>query len=185
MCACVGNGTIGAVRIVVSALLLHDLHRVSDARVPCAAAFFAANPPFAGAPVTTDTLQPETPAPQSLTLRAKALVRDVRDLVCDHLELAALEARRAGETFARMVCAAVVISILWISAWLALLAGAIVWATSAGVPWAGALAIAAMVNLVAGAALAVWMRKQVGELLFAATLRQIRRDVAAPQGGTS
>jgi hypothetical protein len=29
------------------------------------------------------------------------------------------------------------------------------------------------------------MRRQVGELLFAATLRQIRRDVAAPQGGTS
>jgi len=134
--------------------------------------------------MTIDSLQPEPPAPPSLALRARTLIRDVRDLLCDHLELAALEARRAGEVFARMVCAAVVISILWVSAWLALLAGAIVWATSAGVPWVGALAIAAVVNLVAGAALAVWMRKQLGELLFAATLRQIRRDVAAPQGGT-
>lgn len=84
-----------------------------------------------------------------------------------------------------MVCAAVVISVLWVSAWLALVAGAIVWATSAGVPWAGALAIAAIVNVIAGAALAMWMRKQAGELLFAATLRQIRRDVAAPCGEVS
>ena len=132
-----------------------------------------------------DTSQSEYTAPPSLALRVRTLLRDVRELVCDHLELAALEARRAGGTFARMVCAAVVISILWVSAWLALLAGAIVWATSAGVPWAGALAIGAIVNVVVGAALAVWMRRQVGELLFAATLRQIRRDVAAPQGGTS
>ena len=135
--------------------------------------------------MTIDTAQTEIPASPSLVLRAKALVRDVRDLVCDHLELAALEARRAGAGFARMVCAAVVISILWVSAWLALLAGAIVWATSAGVPWAGALAIAAIVNVIAGVALAVWMRKQAGELLFAATLRQLRRDVAAPEGGMS
>ena len=132
--------------------------------------------------MTIDTSQTEIPDSPSLALRAKALVRDVRDLVCDHLELAALEARRAGAGFARMVCAAVVISILWVSAWLALLAGAIVWATSAGVPWFGALAIAAIVNIIAGATLAAWMRKQVGELLFAATLRQIRRDVAAPEG---
>jgi uncharacterized membrane protein YqjE len=132
--------------------------------------------------VTLETSQMEIPQPPSLALRAKMLLRDVRDLVCDHVELAALEARRAGAGFARMVCAAVVISILWVSAWLALVAGAIVWATSAGVPWAGALAIAAVVNVIAGAALALWMRKQAGELLFAATLRQLRRDVAAPEG---
>jgi len=135
--------------------------------------------------VTIDTSQTDIPASPSLALRAKTLIRDFRDLVSDHIELAALEARRAAEGFARMLCAAVVISILWVSAWLALLAGAIVWATSAGVPWAGALAIAAIVNVVVGAALAVWMRKQVGELLFSATLRQIRRDVAAPEGGIS
>ena len=125
----------------------------------------------------------EYPEAPSLALRARALVRDVRDLFCDHLELAALEARRAGAGFAKMVCAAVVISMLLVSAWLALVAGAIVWATSAGVPWPGALAIAALVNVVAGVALALWMRQQAHELLFAATLRQLRRDVNAPEGG--
>ena len=169
----------------MSARLLHDLRRIADARLAAAAPFSQRIPSFAGAAVSIDSSQTEIPAPPSLALRAKALIGDVRDLVCDHLELATLEARRAGAGFARMVCAAVVISILWVSAWLALLAGAIVWATSAGVPWAGALAIAAIVNVIAGAALALWMRKQAGELLFAATLRQIRRDVAAADGATS
>ena len=127
--------------------------------------------------------QMEYPEAPSLALRARALVRDVRDLFCDHLELAALEARRAGAGFAKMVCAAVVISILLVSAWLALVAGAIVWVTSAGVPWPGALAIAALVNVVAGVAIALWMRRQAHELMFAATLRQLRRDVNAPEGG--
>ena len=126
--------------------------------------------------------QMEYPEAPSLALRARALVRDVRDLFCDHLELAALEARRAGAGFAKMVCAAVVVSILWVSAWLALVAAAIVWATSAGIPWPGALAIAALVNVVAGVALALWMRNQAHELLFAATLRQLRRDVNAREG---
>jgi uncharacterized membrane protein YqjE len=161
------------------------LRRIADARARAVASFFGADPPIAGAPVTIDATQPDPLAPSSLATRARTLANDLRDLVSDHLELAALEARRAGEGFARVVCAAVVVSILWVSAWLALLAGAIVWATSAGVPWAGALAIAAIVNVVAGAALVAWMRRQVGELPFAATLRQIRRDVAAPQGGTS
>jgi len=135
--------------------------------------------------VTIEAPEMDIPTPPSLTLRVQALLRDMRDLACDHLELAALEARRAGSGFARMVCAAVVISILWVTAWLALLAGAIVWATSAGVPWPGALAIAAAVNVIAGVVLALWMRKQVGELLFAATLRQLRRDVDAPKGVAS
>lgn len=169
----------------MSSPLLHHLRRIADAGLVAVASSSAGNVLFEGALVTIETSQTDIPASPSLLLRAKTLVRDVRDLVSDHLELAALEARRAGQGFARMVVAAVVISILWVSAWLALLAGAIVWATSAGVPWAGALAIAAIINVAVGAALAVWMRKQVGELLFSATLRQIRRDVAAPEGGMS
>ena len=134
--------------------------------------------------VTLEMPQMEIPEAPTLTVRVRALLRDVRDLACDHLGLAALEAKRAGAGFARLVGAAIAISILWVSAWLALVAGGIVWATSAGVPWPGALAIAAILNVIAGAALALWMRKQGREVLFAATLRQLRRDVAAPAGET-
>ena len=185
MCARRDDGAIGAVRIVVSALLLHDLRQMADVGPPMAASCSAADPFSVGALVTIEMSQMEIPETPSLALRAKALVCDVRDLVFDHLELAALEARRAGAGFAQMVGAAVVISVLWVTAWLALVAGAIVWATSAGIPFAGALAIAAIINVIAGVVLAVWVRRQAGELLFPATLRQLKHDVAAPSGEIS
>lgn len=115
-------------------------------------------------------------SPPSLSRRAGVLLRDVRDLACDHLELAALEAQRAAMGLTKMLTAAVVVSILLVSAWLALVAGGIVWATTAGIGWAAALAIAAVLNLVLAAAVAYWMRHQTQELLFAASLRQLRRS---------
>lgn len=113
--------------------------------------------------------------PPSLATRAGMLVRDVRDLACDHLELAALEAQRAGQGLTKMLTAAVVISILVVSAWLALVSGGIVWATENGVTWPVALVIAAVVNLALAAALAFWIKGQTGDLMFSATLRQLRR----------
>lgn len=113
--------------------------------------------------------------PPTLATRAGMLVRDVRDLACDHLELAALEAQRAGQGLTKMLTAAVVISILVVSAWLALVSGGIVWATENGVSWPVALVIAAVVNIALAGALALWIKGQSGDLMFAATLRQLRR----------
>jgi hypothetical protein len=50
-----------------------------------------------------------------------------------------------------------------------------VWATDAGVSWPVALLIAGIVNLVVAGGLAFWIKGQVGELAFGATLRQLRR----------
>jgi hypothetical protein len=111
----------------------------------------------------------------SLADRAGTLLHDVRDLVCDHIELAALEAQRAGVGLAKMLSAAVVVAILVVSAWLALVAGGIVWATSTGVGWAASLVIAGGLNVVLAGLIAYWMRSQSQELLFAASLRQLRR----------
>jgi uncharacterized membrane protein YhhN len=66
-------------------------------------------------------------------------------------------------------------SILAVTAWLTFVAGAIVWATDAGVSWPVALMVAGATNLVLAAGLAVWVKGQAGELAFAATLRQLRR----------
>lgn len=122
----------------------------------------------------------ESPVP-TLAQRAGLLLRDVRDLACDHLELAALDAQRAAIGLTKMLSAAVVIAILVVSAWLALVAGGIVWATTSGVGWAAALAIASALNLVLAAIVAYWVRHQTQELLFAASLRQLRQSVSAPQ----
>jgi hypothetical protein len=114
------------------------------------------------------------PAP-SLGIRITALVRDVGSLVRDHLELAALDAHRAAVGLTRILATAVVVSILAVTAWLTFVAGAIVWATDAGVSWPVALMVAGATNLVLAAGLAVWVKGQAGELAFAATLRQLRR----------
>jgi uncharacterized membrane protein YqjE len=115
------------------------------------------------------------PAPPLLR-RVAMMVDDMRELACDHLELAALEARSAGSELVRMLCAAVAVSILFTTAWLALVAGGIVWATAAGLSWSSALLIAASLNVVVGALLAWWIRSTAQEPLFAASLRQLRRD---------
>ena len=111
----------------------------------------------------------------SLAHRITALVRDVGNLVRDHLELAALDAHRAAMGLTKILTAAVVISILAVTAWLAFVASAIVWATDAGISWPVALLIAGVVNLVIAGGLAFWIKSQVGELGFDATLRQLRR----------
>ena len=72
------------------------------------------------------------PAP-SLAHRITALVRDVGNLARDHLELAVLDAHRAAVGLAKILTAAVVISILVVTAWVTFVASAIVWATDAGV----------------------------------------------------
>jgi uncharacterized membrane protein YqjE len=121
-----------------------------------------------------ETFTPQTQSAPHLLRRAAMLVGDMRELACDHLELAALEARRAGSELIRMLCAAVAISILLTTAWLALIAGGIVWATNAGMSWSSALLIAAILNVVIGAILAWWIRSNAQEPLFEASLRQLR-----------
>lgn len=122
------------------------------------------------------------PSPPPLTQRLVTLVADTRELLCDHLELAALEARRAGAGLVRTLCAAVVISLLVVTAWLALVAASIVWVTDAGVGWPVAVACAALANVLLAAGVAWWLRSQARDLLFAATLRQLRRTAGSAEG---
>ena len=114
---------------------------------------------------------------------AAAVLHDVRNLAADHLELIALEAQRASFGLVKILCAAIVVSILVVTAWIALIAGAIVWATSAGISWPWALVVAALANLIVGAVIVLWIRGQLPELMFSATLRQLRRD-ALPANDT-
>ena len=119
-----------------------------------------------------------TPASPSLANRITALVRDVGGLVRDHLELAALDARRAATGLTKVLTAAVVVSILVVTAWLSFVASGIVWATDAGISWPVALAVAGALNLVLAAGLVFWIRGQRDEFAFSATLRQVRRTAA-------
>jgi uncharacterized membrane protein YqjE len=97
-------------------------------------------------------------------------------LVQDHALLAVLEVQRAGISLVKMLAAAIIISILAVSAWMGIVAAAVVWAIGAGANWALAILVAALVNVAVAAALAFWAKKQIPDLLFSATLRQLRKD---------
>ena len=105
----------------------------------------------------------------------------VKGLVQDHALLAVLELQRASISLVKMLAAGIVISILVVSAWMGLVAAAVVWAVGAGASWGVALLVAALVNFVIAAGLAFWAKSQVPDLLFAATLRQLRSDASHPE----
>lgn len=115
------------------------------------------------------------PPHPSLTSRLVRLTQEAWSLVRDHLELAALDARRAAMGLAKMVTAAVLVSVLVVTAWLLFVASLIVWATDHGVNWVVALAAGGAVNVLVAIVLLVWIKGHAKELGFEATLRQLRQ----------
>jgi hypothetical protein len=102
------------------------------------------------------------------------LLADARSLVGDYAELAVLDARRAAIRLAWLLAAMLVATVLVVTTWMALIAAGVVVMLGQGASWATALAIAAVLNLVAAAALGWWMLALIKELPFTALLRQLR-----------
>jgi len=96
--------------------------------------------------------------------------------VSDFVHLAVLDARRATVSLAMLLSAVLTIAILVVTAWMGFVAAGIVWMFDKGVSWPLAIAIAAIVNIVAAAALAWWARHLVSEMPFTALLRQLRGE---------
>lgn len=120
---------------------------------------------------------PPRTTPMTAGTRLSIAWENLQALVQDHALLAILEVQRAGVSFVKIVIAGIVISILVISAWMALVAAAIAFAVGQGANWAVAILVAAFVNLAVAAGLALWAKSQLPDLLFSATMRQLRRDV--------
>jgi len=130
----------------------------------------------------TGTTEAPAGALDTFQRRLRALMTDARGLVRDHALLALLEVQRASLGLVKIIGAAVVISVLAVSAWMGIVAAAVVWAVGAGASWALAIVIAAGVNLVAAGVLAWWIKAQVPELLFAATVRQLKGEPPPADG---
>jgi uncharacterized membrane protein YqjE len=123
------------------------------------------------------TYAPLRPTPMTSGTRLSLAFANLKALVQDHALLAVLEVQRAGISLVKMIVAGIVISILVVSAWMGIVAAIVGWAIGEGANWALAILIAAIVNIVVAVALAFWAKKQVPDLLFAATVRQLRKDV--------
>lgn len=117
----------------------------------------------------------------SLSALSALLLRDARTLAADYALLAVLDARRATIALAWLLSFALVIAVLAVTAWLALVTGAIVWLLGSGTSWPAALGAAALLNVIVGAVVAFWTRRLYRELPFAATLRQLKGEPAAAE----
>ncbi len=106
----------------------------------------------------------------------RSLVQEAGSLAYEHLLLAALEAQRAGRNLIRMVVAGIFTAVLVVTAWLALVAAiASLWVDH-GATWPQAFVAMAVLNLVIAGIVVFWIRRLAGEMMFAATLRALKKQ---------
>jgi len=117
------------------------------------------------------------PAPDvALGATLRSFVQEVGSLAYEHLLLAALEAQRAGRNLIRMVVAGIFTAVLVVTAWLALVAAiASLWVDH-GATWPQAFVAMAVLNIVIAGLVVFWIRRLAGEMMFAATLRALKRS---------
>jgi uncharacterized membrane protein YqjE len=116
--------------------------------------------------------------PSSWADRIRRLVLDIRLVAHDHIELVVLEAQRASQVLVRTIAAAVVVSVLVATAWLGIVVALVVWLAEA-VELPIALLIGAVACLAVAGGIVWWVMKHLPEMMFAATLRQLRATAHA------
>ncbi|MCW5621916.1 MAG: phage holin family protein [Burkholderiales bacterium] len=108
----------------------------------------------------------------SLRTALRGAWSELRCVVREHAFLAVLEAQRAGLHLTYALASVLVVSVLLVTAWLAVVTAAVIWLT-AHVTWPVILLVAAILNLVGAALVAWWAKRQLTEMPFSATLRQL------------
>jgi uncharacterized membrane protein YqjE len=108
----------------------------------------------------------------------RSLSRELRRLFHDHVSLAALEARQAGESLIWMLTLGVMVSGLLLSAWLGLLATLVLTLIEHGVMTSPSMALLLAVgtNLLLAVILGWALRRRLPHLQFPATVRSLTRD---------
>jgi uncharacterized membrane protein YqjE len=122
-------------------------------------------------------VEASTPATPGLFERIGSTLHDTGRLLVDHVELAALEAQRAAGGLVHILVGSIVITVLVVGAWMALMVALGLWITDRGLSAPAALLIVAALNVAAAVGAALYVRSRIPEVLFAATLRQLRYDV--------
>jgi len=89
------------------------------------------------------------------------------------LDLASLEARRAGLALMWMIAGGIIAAICFVTAWLGLMVALAMWSVSLGLPPILAVFIFTVLNLLAAAGLVYGTIGLSRDLLFSATRRQV------------
>ena len=112
-------------------------------------------------------------AETSLFRKGAGLLRILRSISDDLFTLVTLEARLAGLSIAMILGLGLAAGLLFLTAWLLLMAGLALWLVHVGLGWGGALLCIALINAMTGAGLVVLIIKLSRNLLFEATRRQV------------
>jgi hypothetical protein len=102
---------------------------------------------------------------------------DLRAALHERGRLLTLEARLAGLTFVQLVMYAVMVAVLVVTAWLGLVACAVLGLISVGLHWALGLILGVVFNLVIAALMVRAMIGLLDRLDLQATLRRLKGEV--------
>jgi uncharacterized membrane protein YqjE len=105
---------------------------------------------------------------------AVALWDDLKALAHDHLELAALETKRAGESLVMIVVFGIVAAILLVTAWMGLVAALVLWLVTLDLSVWLAVLIGVVVNVAAAGGLVFAIKSRTTALRFPATVRALK-----------
>lgn len=113
------------------------------------------------------------PAEVGFLQNAKSLWQELACHLHDSVQLAALETRLAAESLVTMIVAGIIAAILVVSAWLGLIAAAVMALIGAGMIPALAVLLAVLANLLLALALYLVVRGKGRNLRWAATIRTL------------
>lgn len=105
---------------------------------------------------------------------ARLLWDELRGLSVDRIRLAALETQRAGDSLVSMIISGVMIAVLLMSAWLGLLAAAVLVLIENGFAASSVILLAVAANLLLTLILFGAIRRQSRFLQFPSTLRSLQ-----------
>ena len=104
----------------------------------------------------------------------QSLWHDLLGLTHDHLLLAALETRHAGESLVSMMLAGIMVAFLLSSAWMGLMVAVVLGLIENGIAASDGIMLAVAFNLLLALILIVVIRRKSRSLQFPATLRSLQ-----------
>lgn len=107
-----------------------------------------------------------------------SLPAELRRLVHDQLQLAALELRLAGRSLAAIISASVFMGALLLLAWIALMASAGFGLGALGLPPAAIMLVLAVLTLALALLVRVYIRRRSADLGFPRTVRRLNPGAA-------
>ncbi len=144
----------------------------------------SAVPPSGGAaaeaPASSAGAAGSPPPTAGVTGELAKVVSAVRRVAAGTFDLLALEARRAGLALVWMIVLGLAVVVLAVTAWFGLMAALALCAVAWGLSLSAAILILVVLNLLAAAVAVFVCVKMSGDLLFAASRRQLANKPAPP-----